>query len=60
MAIEHCIVGYLYFIVDVEQLVHVLGVVLHVVSLTNVADDSHIIAFAKKLQRSDSKSVSRL
>ena len=60
VAIKYCIVGYLYFVVQVDQLLDVLEFVFHVVSLSDVADDACVEALDHKLERTNTKGVSWL
>lgn len=60
MSVEYCVVSYLDLVVDVEQLLHILVVVLHVISLPYVAYNACIESFAQEFKRPDSECVARL
>lgn len=60
MAVENSVVTDLDFVVDVEQLLYVSKEVLHVVSMTDVADYSGVETLCQKLKSADSKGITRL
>jgi hypothetical protein len=49
MAVEYCVVSDLDLVVEVEQLLNVLVVILHVVSLADIRNDACVESFDQEL-----------
>jgi hypothetical protein len=60
MAIENGVVCNLYLVVKVHELLHILVIVLHIISLSNVTNNARIESLNQKFQRTNSERVTRL
>ena len=60
MAVEHRVVSYLNFVIEIDELLHVLELVLHVISLTDIADDTSVESLNQELKSANSKGISWL
>ena len=59
MAVKYRIIAGLHSIVEIEHLLHVARVVLHVVALASVSDQTGVVPFDLKLERTDAERIAR-
>ena len=60
MPIKDSIVHYLYFVIDIKELLNILVVVFHMISLADITYDASIEPFAEKFKFTDPESITWL